>query len=128
MENSPRSSLATLSTTDSRITLPDQQPSRSTPQHAKSPSASANFPSHLSLPDQSASEGFPHDRKQSVPYVEIERREREQESAEQREADEQQKKHHGHVNGVTECGRHGDDWLFGGASVSESVKWLLGKK
>jgi hypothetical protein len=40
------------------------------------------------------------------------------------------KRHHdsAHVNAHSECGRHGDDWLFGGASVTESVKWLLGKK
>jgi len=34
------------------------------------------------------------------------------------------------INGYTECGRHGDDWLFGGFSVSDSVKklWERDKK
>ncbi|KAH8685413.1 hypothetical protein BGZ60DRAFT_425910 [Tricladium varicosporioides] len=27
-----------------------------------------------------------------------------------------------HINGYTECGRHGDDWLFGGLSVVGMVK------
>jgi hypothetical protein len=33
-------------------------------------------------------------------------------------------------NNYTECGRHGDDWLFGGFSVSDSVKklWERDKK
>jgi hypothetical protein len=38
------------------------------------------------------------------------------------------KRRHSHeskINGYTECGRHGDDWLFGGFSVSDSVKKLL---
>jgi len=37
------------------------------------------------------------------------------------------KRRHSHepkVNGYTQCGRHGDDWLFGGFSVSGSVKKL----
>jgi len=43
------------------------------------------------------------------------------------------KRRHSHepkVNGYTECGRHGDDWLFGGFSVSGSVKklWERDKK
>jgi len=31
------------------------------------------------------------------------------------------------MNVHTECGRHSDDWLFGGFSVSEAVK-KLGKR
>ncbi|KAG4440493.1 hypothetical protein IFR05_004028 [Cadophora sp. M221] len=31
------------------------------------------------------------------------------------------------VNGYTTCGRHGDDWLFGGFSVSGAVKKLWEK-
>ncbi|KAE9380512.1 hypothetical protein N431DRAFT_432787 [Stipitochalara longipes BDJ] len=43
------------------------------------------------------------------------------------------KRRHSHeskVNNYTECGRHGDDWLFGGFSVSDSVKklWERDKK
>ncbi|KAN0119894.1 hypothetical protein V8E51_002102 [Hyaloscypha variabilis] len=43
------------------------------------------------------------------------------------------KRRHSHeskINNYTECGRHGDDWLFGGFSVSESVKklWERDKK
>ncbi|PMD64362.1 uncharacterized protein K444DRAFT_304427 [Hyaloscypha bicolor E] len=38
------------------------------------------------------------------------------------------KKHHSHKNIYTECGRHGDDWLLGGFSVTETVKRMLGKK
>ena len=30
--------------------------------------------------------------------------------------------HESHVNVLTECGRHGDDWLFGGWSVGGMVK------
>jgi hypothetical protein len=30
-----------------------------------------------------------------------------------------------HTNVYTECGRHGDDWLFGG--ISDAVKTILGK-
>jgi hypothetical protein len=30
-----------------------------------------------------------------------------------------------HANVYTECGRHGDDWLFGG--ISDVVKTILGK-
>jgi hypothetical protein len=38
--------------------------------------------------------------------------------------------HESKINGYTECGRHGDDWLFGGFSVSDSVKklWERDKK
>ncbi len=32
----------------------------------------------------------------------------------------------GHTNVYTECGRHGDDWLFGG--ISDAVKTVFGKK
>ncbi|KAH7346645.1 hypothetical protein BKA65DRAFT_502945 [Rhexocercosporidium sp. MPI-PUGE-AT-0058] len=32
------------------------------------------------------------------------------------------------VNGYTTCGRHGDDWLFGGFSVSGAVKKLWEKE
>jgi len=43
------------------------------------------------------------------------------------------KRRHSHeskINNYTECGRHGDDWLFGGFSVSDSVKklWERDKK
>jgi hypothetical protein len=38
------------------------------------------------------------------------------------------KKHHSHKNIYTECGRHSDDWLLGGFSVTETVKRMLGKK
>ncbi|KAH6713675.1 hypothetical protein BKA61DRAFT_575662 [Leptodontidium sp. MPI-SDFR-AT-0119] len=31
------------------------------------------------------------------------------------------------INGYTTCGRHGDDWLFGGFSVSGAVKKLWEK-
>ena len=46
---------------------------------------------------------------------------------------EKAKRRHSHeskINGYTECGRHGDDWLFGGFSVSDSVKklWERDKK
>ena len=27
-----------------------------------------------------------------------------------------------------ECGRHGNDWLFGGFSITETVKDLVGKR
>ncbi len=40
------------------------------------------------------------------------------------------KRRHSHepnVNGYTECGRHGNDWLFGGFSVSGTVKKLWEK-
>lgn len=33
-----------------------------------------------------------------------------------------------HANVYTECGRHGDDWLFGGFSVIEAVKRMFQKK
>jgi hypothetical protein len=33
--------------------------------------------------------------------------------------------HESKINGYTEAGRHGDDWLFGGFSVSDSVKKFL---
>jgi hypothetical protein len=37
--------------------------------------------------------------------------------------------HHGHhANIHTECGRHGDDWLFGGFSVIDTVKRLFERK
>jgi hypothetical protein len=38
--------------------------------------------------------------------------------------------HEPKVNVYTECGRHGDDWLFGGFSVSGAVKklWERDKK
>jgi hypothetical protein len=32
------------------------------------------------------------------------------------------------MNVYTECGRHGDDWLFGGFSVSGTVKMLWEKR
>ena len=32
------------------------------------------------------------------------------------------------VNVYTECGRHGDDWLFGGFSLSETMKMLWEKR
>ncbi len=35
--------------------------------------------------------------------------------------------HHGHINGYTECGRHGDDWLFGGFSVIQTLKEIFKK-
>lgn len=36
--------------------------------------------------------------------------------------------HETHANVYTECGRHGDDWLFGGWSVGGVVKRVLGRK
>jgi hypothetical protein len=36
--------------------------------------------------------------------------------------------HPSHINIYTECGRHGDDWLFGGFSVIEAVKRIFEKK
>jgi hypothetical protein len=33
-----------------------------------------------------------------------------------------------HINRHTECGRHGDDWLFGGFSVVELVKRIFKKR
>jgi hypothetical protein len=33
-----------------------------------------------------------------------------------------------HVNLHTECGRHGDDWLFGGWSLMGVVRGLLGRR
>jgi len=36
--------------------------------------------------------------------------------------------HPSHINRHTECGRHGDDWLFGGFSVVELVKRIFKKK
>lgn len=33
-----------------------------------------------------------------------------------------------HVNVYTDCGRHGDDWLFGGWSVGGAVKKVWGRK
>lgn len=35
--------------------------------------------------------------------------------------------HENHVNVHTECGRHGDDWLFGGWNIGGVVKRVLGK-
>ncbi|KAF8860893.1 hypothetical protein BDZ45DRAFT_292243 [Acephala macrosclerotiorum] len=32
-----------------------------------------------------------------------------------------------HINVHTECGRHSDDWLFGGLSLSDIARWLFGK-
>jgi hypothetical protein len=32
------------------------------------------------------------------------------------------------INVYTECGRHSDDWLFGGFSVSGTMKMLWDKK
>jgi hypothetical protein len=43
------------------------------------------------------------------------------------EARDKVKKGHSHkrnMNGYTECGRHSNDWLFGGFSASETVKKL----
>jgi len=36
--------------------------------------------------------------------------------------------HENHVNVYTECGRHSDDWLFGGFSVGNAVKKMWEKK
>jgi len=36
--------------------------------------------------------------------------------------------YHSHTNVYTECGRHSDDWLFGGFSVVETVKRMFKKK
>jgi len=36
--------------------------------------------------------------------------------------------HDAKVNVYTECGRHSDDWLFGGFSVAGAVKKLWDKK
>lgn len=33
-----------------------------------------------------------------------------------------------HMNVYTQCGRHGDDWLFGGFSVSQTVKRMWDRK
>jgi len=33
-----------------------------------------------------------------------------------------------HANAHSECGRHGDDWLFGGFSVTETLRWLFGRR
>jgi hypothetical protein len=36
--------------------------------------------------------------------------------------------HPNHNNIYTECGRHGDDWLFGGFSVTGAVKQMFEKR
>jgi len=36
--------------------------------------------------------------------------------------------HHGHTNIHTGCGRHGDDWLFGGLSLVEVVRKMFWRK
>jgi len=33
----------------------------------------------------------------------------------------------GKINVHTECGRHGDEWLFGGFSVAGAVRKMLGE-
>ena len=47
-------------------------------------------------------------------------------------ANEKLKRRHSHdpnkVNRYTECGRHSDEWLFGGFSVSDAVRKLWEKK
>lgn len=36
--------------------------------------------------------------------------------------------HESHTNVYTECGRHSDDWLFGGISVMEAMKRVWGRR
>lgn len=38
------------------------------------------------------------------------------------------KKAHHHTNVYTECGRHSNDWLFGGISVTQTVKGMIWHK
>jgi hypothetical protein len=38
------------------------------------------------------------------------------------------KKAHHHTNAHTECGRHSNDWLFGGISVTQTVKGMIWHK
>ncbi|KAH7397765.1 hypothetical protein BKA64DRAFT_672780 [Cadophora sp. MPI-SDFR-AT-0126] len=52
-------------------------------------------------------------------------------SERRRSREKQPPRRHSHdpskVNGYTTCGRHGDDWLFGGFSVSGAVKKIWEK-
>lgn len=56
---------------------------------------------------------------------------RSQTSPKQNSGDSKPSRRHSHgpakVNGYTTCGRHSDDWLFGGFSVSGAVKKLWEK-
>ncbi|CZR50415.1 uncharacterized protein PAC_00287 [Phialocephala subalpina] len=136
---SPRSSTTSFRTTSTV----ESHELRTRPEHAKrtptsyfphDPSNERHFnPSH----ERNNNESIPtRDRKQSIPYAELERREREEEernSQFSKDSDGEPKRlsdirSEGHMNAHSECGRHGDDWLFGGMSVGDGVKWLLGKK
>ncbi|KAE8449344.1 hypothetical protein EG329_008245 [Mollisiaceae sp. DMI_Dod_QoI] len=138
MDTSPRSSTTTVSTSDSRTVDSPVQSSRF-PLHAKTSSAMHEatdaFPSHF-VPNHESNQDstdISHDRKQSIPYCELEKREREKLEKEHHDELEHERlskrtSNDTHLNAHSECGRHSDDWLFGGASVVGAVKWLLGRK
>jgi hypothetical protein len=51
----------------------------------------------------------------------------EEEEEEERARITKRHSHPSHINIYTECGRHGDDWLFGGFSVIEAVRRIFEK-
>ena len=84
--------------------------------HASSSSTKARRPSKDSL-DETAIGDDDDDDNNDETYEEI------YEEAEKEEPTPKITKRHsssGHVNVYTECGRHGDDWLFGG--IADAVK------
>jgi hypothetical protein len=56
------------------------------------------------------------------------RGEEEEEEEEERRTVIKRHLHHSHTNVYTECGRHCDDWLFGGFSVTKTVKRMFGRR
>lgn len=142
MDSSPRSSTTSFRTTSTV----ESHELRTRPEHAKrnptsyfphyDPSTERQYQYDPSHERQTTESNAARERKQSIPYAELERREREEEernSQFSRDSNAEPKRlsdirSESHLNAHSECGRHGDDWLFGGASLGDGVKWLLGKK